>query len=516
MTKLRYVLMILIIALALLAPFSARAQTGGQVTLEQVNKAIEQLDALAQREIKENSVPGLAIGVVFQDKLIWSKGYGVKDTKTNEPIDADTVFLLASVSKPIGATVVAELVGEGKISWDSKISDLDPAFQMYDSWVTREITLRDMYAHRSGLPEFAGDLLDDLGFTRAEILHRLRFQKPVSSFRSEYAYTNYGMTEAAVAAASAYALSWEDASEQKLYTPLGMTATSSRLQDFLARPNKALQHVLVDGKWVQKFQRTPDAESPAAGVSSSVNDLAKWVRLQLANGKFKGKQIVNEAALTETHKPQMLIGSSAAWGTPGFYGLGWNVNYDDSGRLRLSHSGAFAMGTGTNVNMVPAEQLGVIVLSNGRPTGVPEALASTFLDYAIEGKPRLDWFKGYKEAFVRLFASLGSTAAQYAKPPAAPTPALKNDAYVGTYTNAYFGDIQIVEKDGGLAIVQGPQNQTFALTHFDRDVFTYVTAGENAVGVTGVYFVIGADGNATNIRAENLDLHGNGRFARTK
>ena len=125
----------------------------------------------------------------------------MREVGKSEPVNPDTVFQLASVSKPIGATVVAALVADEKISWDSKISDLDPTFAMYDPWVTREITIRDMYAHRSGLPEHAGDLLEDLGYDRAQVLYRLRFQKPESSFRTNYAYTNFGLTEAAVAAA---------------------------------------------------------------------------------------------------------------------------------------------------------------------------------------------------------------------------------------------------------------------------------------------------------------------------
>ena len=134
--------------------------------------------------------------------------------------------------------VVAELVGEGEISWDSKISDLDPEFAMYDPWVTREVTIRDFYAHRSGLPANAGDALEMLGFNREQILHRLRYQKPDSSFRSRWAYTDFGVTEAAVASAKAYNLAWEDASEQKLFKPLGMNSTSSRYADFSARPRR--------------------------------------------------------------------------------------------------------------------------------------------------------------------------------------------------------------------------------------------------------------------------------------
>src|SRR6266566_5032499 len=292
MRIIRWIALIGVLSLMLLAPFSAYAQEKSHVTSAQVDNAIREVEKLAKKQIQENALPGLAIAVVFQDKVVYAKGFGVRDVNTKAPVDADTVFQLASVSKSVGSTVVAELVGGGKITWDSKLSILDPTFAMFDPWVTREITLRDMYAHRSGLPEHAGDLLETLGFTRAEILHRLRYQHPGSSFRSHYAYTNFGMTEGGVAAAKAYGLEWEQACKQKLYNPLGMSSTSSRYADFMARRNKALGHVLVDGKWVQKFKRDPDTESPAGGVSSSVNDLAKWIRLQIANGKFEGKQIV--------------------------------------------------------------------------------------------------------------------------------------------------------------------------------------------------------------------------------
>jgi len=502
--------------LILVAPFCVTAQEKSHVTLEQVTRAIQELEKLAQKQIQEKALPGLAIAVVFQDKAAYAKGFGVRDVNTNVPVDADTVFQLASLSKSIGSTVVAELVGEGKITWDSKLSVLDPSFEMFDPWVTREITIRDMYAHRSGLPEHAGDLLEDLGFTRAEILHRLRYQHPESSFRSHYAYTNFGMTEAGVAAAKAYGLDWEKASEEKLYRPLGMTSTSSRYADFIARRNKALGHVLVDGKWVQKFKRDPDAQSPAGGVSSSVSDVAKWMRLQLANGKFGGRQIVDEKALVETHYPHMLTGFSPFTGLPSFYGLGWNISYDEQGRLRLNHSGAFALGAATHVNLVPAEQLGVVVLTNAYPIGVAEALGTTFLDTALYGKPTQDWFAVFKQLFSNPAAVGTMLGFDYSKPPASPAPALKNSAYVGRYTNDYFGDISIVEKDGGLAIVQGPKNKTFPMEHYDRDTFTYETEAENAVGRSGLTFTIGPDGKATQVVVENLNVRGEGTFKRAE
>jgi CubicO group peptidase (beta-lactamase class C family) len=490
----------------------AEAQDRRPVTAEQVDSAVQALEEAARAQIDENAVPGLAVAVVFQDKLVYAKGFGVKDTGTGEAVDADTVFQIASISKPIGSTVIAALVGEGKITWDSKIADLDATFEMYEPWVTREITLRDLLSHRSGLPAFAGDLLEDLGFTREEVLHRLRYQRPVTSFRSGYAYTNFGITAAAVAAAKAYGLVWEDAVEQKLYVPLGMTSTSSRYADFAARGNRAVGHVRVDGKWEPKFKREPDAQSPAGGVSSSVNDLAKWIRLQLANGKFDGKQIVAEAALAETHFPQSVASRNTLSGIPQFYGLGWNVNYSDDGRLRLSHSGGFELGAGTNVNMSPSDQVGVVVFTNGSPTGVAEGLAAEFLDVALYGRATQEWLKLYKGRFAEMAAA--QQGADYSRPPASPSPAAGNEAYLGTYRNDFFGEIAIVEKDSGLAIVQGPKNMTFAMRHYDRDVFTYVTEGEMAIGTAGITFTLGADGKAARVMVENLDAGGEGSFVR--
>src|SRR5205809_1909536 len=496
----------------LLPPFLAYAQEKSHVTSEQVTHAVQELEKLAQKQIQENVVPALAIAVVFEDKAVYAKGFGVRDVNTKQPINADTVFQLASVSKPIGSTVVAELVGEGKITWDSKLSVLDPTFAMFDPWVTREITIRDMYAHRSGLPEHAGDLLEDLGFTRAEILYRLRYKHSGRTYRAQYADKKYGMTGGGVAAAKGYGLEWEEACKQKLYNPLGMTSTSSRYADFMARRNKALGHVLVDGKWVQKFKRDPDAQSPTGGVSSSVNDLTKWMRLQLANGKFEGKQVVDEKALAETHHPHMLTGFNPFTQLPTFYGLGWNVSYDPEGRLRLNHSGAFALGAATYVNLVPGEQLGIVVLTNAYPLGIAEALGTTFLDIALYGKPTQDWFAIFKQVYSNP-AAIGTVLGfDYSKPPASLAAALKNSAYVGRYANDFFGDISIIEKDGGLAIVQGPKKMTFAMKHYDRDTFTYETQGENAVGRSGITVTIGPDGTATKVLVENLNVHGEGVF----
>ncbi len=484
------------------------------VSAEAVSGAVETVQAMARRIIADKGAPGIAIAVVFRDRLVWAGGFGVRDVTTGRPVDADTVFQLASVSKPLASTVVAELVGEGKIAWNSRISDLDPGFQLADPWVTREVRIDDLFSHRGGLPDHAGDLLEDMGYSRDEVLRRLRLQKGGGPFRASYAYTNFGLTEAALAAAKPYGLTWEDASETRLYRPLGMTSTSSRYSDFINRPDKATGHVRVNGQWTVKDQRQPDAQSPAGGASSSVNDMAKWMRLQLADGKFDGKQIVDAQALAETHSPQAHTGSNPLTGAPQFYGLGWNVSYDQQGRLRLNHSGAFSMGASTVVSLVPSEQLGIVVLVNAEPVGVSEALAFSFMDQALYGRQTQDWRPLFAKVFADMASEGGDHAVDYARAPSSPSPALADTAYVGTYANAYFGDVEVADRGGALTIVEGPGRMTFPLTHYDRDTFTYRTIGENASGLTGVTFTVGPDGRAQAVMVRSLNDNGDGVFSR--
>ncbi len=501
-----------ILSFAFFFPIAVLAQN---ITRESVVAAAKHVEELAEQQVAAGAVPGIAVGVVFNDEVILAKGFGNRKVGEDASVDADTVFQLASVSKPIGSTVVAALVGEGKLRWDSRISDLDPGFEMFEPWVTREITIRDLYSHRSGLPEHAGDLLEDLGYTREAILYRLRFQHPDTSFRSGYAYTNFGLTEAAVAAAKAAGHDWETLSEEKLYTPLGMRSTSSRFPDFESRGNRALGHVMKNGKWVHETQRQPDAQSPAGGVSSSVNDLTKWMRLQLGEGSFEGKRVVGKDALGETHHPQILTGFSPLDGLPEFYGLGWGVSYNSKGLLRLSHSGAFDMGAATFVGLIPAEKLGIVVLTNASPIGVPEAIGNTFLDTVLYGKPRKDWLPLFRSVFKKMTDAQKSRLSDFSTPPEPPHPSAGNAAYVGAYTNEFFGKIEIIERDGGLAIGLGPdQAHLLPLKHWDRDTFYFETFGEFAAGKSGVLFMLDPEGSAMRVLVENLKVNGNGTFER--
>jgi CubicO group peptidase (beta-lactamase class C family) len=474
------------------------------VTLEQVQAALPRLEQFAEEALRETGVPGLSIAVVYQDEVVYLKGFGVREAGKSERVTENTVFQLASMSKPVGSTVIAALVSDGVVAWDDRIVDLNPEFQMFDPWVTNHVTVRDLYAHRSGLPGDAGNDLERLGYEQDEILRRLRYLEPGGDFRASYAYSNFGMTAGAVAAAKAAGKTWEEVSEEILYRPLGMSSTSSRYEDFAAQENRAHLHILVDGEWTPKLTRDADAQSPAGGASSSARDLAQWVRLQLGDGTFEGEQVVSEDALAQTHQPLIFSGAHPITAKPTFYGLGWQVYYDDAGRLGLVHAGAFSVGARTVVNLIPSEDLGIVVLSNAFPTGVPEAITDTFFDLVHEGEPTRDWLATWNNVYDQMGAEPTDRIAQFAQPPATPSAALPNVGYVGTYTNDYVGGIEVVEVNGVLTLLLGPQQQAFPLRHYDRDVFLYYPVPEspNVPGIAN--FTVGADQQATQVVIEGF------------
>ncbi|MDQ3526087.1 MAG: serine hydrolase [Chloroflexota bacterium] len=487
--------------------------TDAGVTQDQVTQAVDALDAMIA-DAQETT--GVSVAVVYGDEVLATRGYGVASTGTNDPIDSDTIFQLASLSKPIASTVVASIVGDEAVTWDTKIVDHLSEFAMHDPWVTSEITIRDMFAHRSGLPEHAGDLIEDIGYDRDEVLHRLRHQHPDSSFRSTYAYTNFGLTAGAVTASNATGAAWEDASAERLYGPAGMTRTSSRFDDYLEADNRASGHVLIDDAWTPRYIRDADAQSPAGGVSSTAIDMAQWMRLQLANGMLDGDLVIPSDALAETHRPQIISNHAGdpAVNRASFYGLGWNVSYDDQGAVQLSHSGAFALGSGTAVYLLPAEHLGIVVLTNAAPVGVAESIALGFLDIARTGAVQNDYVSILAPVFADLVAPAYGTAISDAPPPTDPSPPQKPATYTGAFRNDLYGPITFAEESGELVVNIGPAPDTYPLTHWDRDTFTYLPIGENANVPAAITFTIGADGTASHVVIENLDIHEQGMFVR--
>jgi CubicO group peptidase (beta-lactamase class C family) len=479
----------------------------------QIEAAVGRLDGLADGLLRRTGVPGLAIAVVKDDKVVYAKGFGVRKVGTKARVDENTVFQLASVSKPLGATVIARSVGRGSVGWDDPVVEYLPRFRLSDPFTTRRVTIADMYAHRSGLPEHIGDLQEDMGYGRREVLRRLRYVPLAPPLRSGYAYTNFGFTVGALAVARAERTSWHRLSARNLYEPLGMTSTSSRFADYARSPRRAFGHVKVGDGWQAKFVRDADAQAPAGGASSSVADLAQWLRLQLADGVFDGKRLIARRALRAMLTPHSLLAPPATPDSrPSMSGLGIDITVDSTGRVRYAHSGAFALGAGTAVAWLPSEDLGIVALTNGEPIGVPESLIAEFLDLAELGRVTRDWLAGYTPFFEALKTNRSRLAG---KPrPTDPKPALPGGSYAGTYANRYYGPARITARGGRLTMGVGPKNARFALRHWNANTFSYMPRGENAVGISAVTFRLGRDGRPAEMTVEFLDGQGLGTFNR--
>jgi CubicO group peptidase (beta-lactamase class C family) len=479
-----------------------------------IDMALSALDSLAQRLLDTSRIPGVAIAVVWNGKVAYAKGFGVRKVGAPERVDADTVFQIASMSKSLGASVVAHQVGIGRIAWETPVIQHLPWFSVSDPWITTHLTIGDLYAHRSGLPDHAGDELEDLGYDRRQVLERLRFL-PLDPFRSTYAYTNFGLTAAAEAASVAAGTDWATLSEQVLYGPLGMRSTSSRFSDYIARSNRAVPHVKTGAAYEATFQRQPDAQSPAGGVSSTANDLGRWMVMVLQNGQYEGQPIVDPAALLPAVTPQIISAPAYAMDArASYYGFGFGVSTQPSGRTMISHSGAFALGAATNYLLIPSAQVGIAVLSNAAPTGAVEALAMEFADRVQYGRSTRDWVATYQAPFEAMLAPTGELVGK--SPPTNPSPAKDLALYTGTYANDYFGDAVIAKgARGELVLRVGPAQQDFDLTHWDGDQFTFTLRNENAnPGTISKVEFSGTPQSMTRMTVEYFNSHGLGVFTR--
>lgn len=481
---------------------------GVDVPAGRVDDAVGKLDGIADELMASSNIPGMAIAVVHGSDVVYSKGFGVREMGKDDPIDGDTVFQLASLSKSVGATVVASQVGAGVIDWSTPVVSELPWFALDDPWVTQNITVGDFYAHRSGLPEHEGDLLEDLGYDRRQILERLR-EVPLDPFRSTYHYTNFGITAAAEAVAAASGKDWDTLSQDTIYGPLGMTSTSSSFSDYIDRADRAVPHVLVDGEYQARYQREPDPQTPAGGVSSSVNDLARWLTMLIADGTHDGKQIVDPDALLPAISAQIVSSpSTTADSRAGYYGYGFNVSTSAAGRTTVSHSGAFALGAGTNFLWIPSLDVAIVVLTNAAPLGIAETVTAEFADLVQFGEVREDWRTLYKNAFAGMSEPEGELAGKTAPTNAAAPQPLTS--YTGVYQNAYWGPATVAEVDGRLVLTLGPNSTSYELSHWDGDTFAFEPTGENAPDGT----ISQATFEGNTVTLEFFDGDGLGRFTK--
>ena len=450
------------------AELSAATVSGSEGALDQIVADIQQ----------STGIPGVAVGVVHGGEAVFAKGYGVTQAGTDNEVNGETVFQLASLSKPVGATAVAGVVGRGDIGWNQPVVTVLPDFKLNSAYVTENATVADFYSHRTGLPgDTAGNDLESAGFTQEQILPRLQYL-PLEPFRATYSYSNFGMTVGGVAAAAAYGAPFAQMTQEVLFEPAGMTSTSFSYADFSAQDNAAVLHSKVDDGFEPIVPRQPDAQAPAGGVSSNVVDMNRWMLLNLSEGQLDGEQIIDAEALAETKRSHINARQQAS-PTDSIvgYGLGWNVGQAlaEPSLVQWSHSGAFSAGASTTVRLLPELDLGVVVLTNAQPVGAAEAIADAYIDTLLHGEATMEWAELWGGAVAGLLDP------PPVETPAAPVAPRADAAYAGTYANDYFGDVVVrAAADGsGLEMAIGPGGATvYPLTPLDGDTFTFVDMPE--------------------------------------
>lgn len=438
------------------------------------DERLAEIDAYAKTVMATHGGPGMAIAIVKDDKLAFAKGYGTRDLGKQDPVDENTLFAIASNSKAFTTASLAILVDEKKVAWDDKVTKYLPDFQMYDPWVTSELTVRDLVTHRVGLDTFSGDLLwYETTYSADDILKRVRYLKPVSSFRTRYGYQNLMFIAAGKVVEKASGKKWCDFVTERILTPLGMKRTTCGFGTMEA--NAAIPHNESGGKLRALPHGNVNGGYGAVALNSSVADLSKWIRTQLGKGKFEGKQIFSEQQSWQMHQPYLTqpISEAASRNNPTrhFSGvaMGWFV-YDYHGRKIINHSGGLD-GMLSYTVLIPEENVGFVVLTNSESPGFG-IMMSKIRDVFVDA-PKRDW---NTEAVEQVKRNKAAADAERQKADAArvantkPTIALEN--YAGTYSDKLYGDIMIAMENGKLVMRFGASPNFVAdLEHWHYDTF---------------------------------------------
>jgi len=439
------------------------------------------LDAYVARTMKTFGVPGLSIAIVKDGEVVLAKGYGVRKLGESTPVDPHTLFGIGSNTKAFTTAALATLVDEGRISWDDPVYERLPGFQMYDPYVAHEMTIRDLVTHRSGMGLGEGDLLfwPHTTYTRKEIVYKLRFMKPASSFRSKFAYDNLMYIAAGGVIEAVTGKSWEDYVRERILTPLGMHDTNLSNASWRQGDNYAWPHSKLPGM-LQAIDFVPlDNAAPAGSINSSAADMAKWVTLQLNRGKFLDRdgRLFSERQSEEMWSPQTILPISTpppplAALKPHFddYGLGWSMS-DYHGLKIVGHTGGVA-GFVSLVRLVPEENLGIVVLTNAEEGGAFSAIGYHIVDHYLN-LPPTDWIAAYKEAESKREQHAAEVMKQQASSRAAnSTPSLPIEKYAGTYSDAWYGPATVRVENNKLIFTLDPAPKAVGvLEHWQYDTF---------------------------------------------
>ena len=473
------------------------------VALRAAPAAPPDIDAWVQRAMRTFEVPGLALAIVKNDTVVVANGYGVRRLGEPAPVDARTLFGIASNTKAFTATALGLLVEEKKIEWDAPVVRYLPAFAMWDPYVTRELTVRDLLVHRSGLGLGAGDLLwwPSSTYDRPQIAARLRYVRPATSFRSAYAYDNVLYLVAGELIAAVSGQSWEDFVSSRILAKVGMTGTNVRHSAAAAGGNVAATHAAIDGRVRPIAPFDSDNTNPAGGINTSAEDIAKWLRVQLSGGRLAdGSRLFS--ADTARQLTTLVTPMPLADPPPELpplktnfrgYALGFEVR-DYRGHKIVLHSGGLP-GYVSRVAMIPDVNVGVAVLTNQESGEAYDSIAYHVLDHYL-GAPAFDWIDGYAKVRVRNAARVAEAERKGAAArDAAARPSLPLERYAGTYRDAWYGDVVIFLESGKLSMkfshtpalageLEPFQHDTFIVRWRDRELRAdaYVTFALNPDG----------------------------------
>jgi CubicO group peptidase (beta-lactamase class C family) len=454
----------------------------------------------ARESFDTYEVPGAAIAIVKDGELVFARGFGVRTLGGPTPVDADTLFAIASMTKAFGAAVLATLVDEGKLSWDDRVIDQLPDFRVYDPYATRELTVRDLLSHRSGNASQAGDLLWLRStFTREEIVHRIRFIEPAYGFRARYGYQNVMFIAAGELAEAVSGESWDELVAKRIFEPLGMTRTNTTIRMRDDGGNWATPHVPKNGEILVIDFENVDNLGAAGAINSSANDLSRWLLLQLGRGTLGDVRVFSEEQSEQMWTPHTVLSvgnpsPSLASREPLFaaYGLGWRLR-DYRDRKIVYHSGGLA-GMTSLTTLVPEDNLGIVVLTNSE-TSAQTAVTYWALDRYF-GAPDADWTALQREdAEKRWVERLEPMLEAVEKSRIASTsPSLTLSDYAGRYSDPLIGDALVEETEGSLTfqLVRSPPFHA-RLEHWHYDTFV-ARFDHHSVKDAFVTFALGPDG----------------------
>lgn len=436
------------------------------------------IDTLVEQAQREMQVPGAAVVVVQGDQVLYLKGFGVRALGRDEPVTARTLFPIASCSKAFTATLVAMLVDKGQLRWDDRVRDHFETFRLSDELADREVTVRDLLCHRTGMPRH--DLLwSGLTHDSQELIRRWGLAKPSTSFRSTWEYTNVPFTVAGLIAAKYHRSDWAGALQQRIFEPLQMNRSTARREIVRSDRDRVTPHYFTfDKKIIAVREDDVEHVGGAGAIHSTAEDMGRWLCFQLSGGVYNGRRLLAERHLRETHTPQMLVRPEGVW-TYYFppsvtrftsYGLGWFV-HDYRGLLCVSHGGTLA-GVRAQCLLIPEAKIGVCVLANLRPTLFPEAVVRSIADRLL-GLPPLDWVKICKEQMA-YFDFQNAIALQKRRQNRKPDthPTLPLDAYCGYYEQPAYGTARVFLQQQQLHVSWG--RYLFRLQHYHHDTFTAV------------------------------------------